>query len=153
MEAAGSSCARWTGWETKKKTYNCTHISNLACARTVTQTRSLAQSETNHATHTHAHKNRPNARFQREKGKKKKEAVQTHSHTIVFHQTLQLTRLKKKHKNKLHKYFLPRRLFSPPCFLVSRAVVFVKSVFVLCSAGGFGVVPCPLGFFWTHAFA
>lgn len=78
---------------------------------------------------------------------KKKEAVQTHSHTIVFHQTLQLTRLKKKHKNKLHKYFLPRRLFFPPCFLVSRAVVFVKSVFVLCSAGGFGVVPCPLGFF------
>lgn len=79
------------------------------------------------------------------KKKKNKEAAQTHSHTIAFPSTVQLTRLKKKHKNKLHKYFLPS-LFLPPCFLASRVVVFFKSVFVLCSAGGFGVVPCPLGF-------
>lgn len=70
----------------------------------------------------------------------------THSHTIAFPSTVQLTRLKKKHKNKLHKYFLPSLFFLPPCFLVSRVVVFFKSGFVLCSAGGFGVVPCPLGF-------
>lgn len=144
MEAAArSGCAHWTGWETK--TYNSTHNSNQACTHTVTQTCSLADSETNHATQTHAHKNRPNTHFQREKNKK---AVQTHSH-IAFPSTVQLTRLKKKHKNKLHRYFLPSR-FSPPCFLVSCGVVFSKSVFLLCSAGGLGVVPCPLGL-CTHA--
>lgn len=69
MEAAGSSCARWTGWETKNiQPY--AHFQSSMCARTVTQTRSLAQSETNHATHTHAHKNRPTLVFKERGGKK-----------------------------------------------------------------------------------
>lgn len=92
---------------------------------------------------THAHKNKPNTPKEKQK---QNEAVQTRSHTLAFPvPPVQLTRLKKKHKNKLHKYFLPS-LFLPPRLLVSRVVVFFKSVCVLCSAGGLAVVPCPLGF-------
>lgn len=131
---------------------NSTQKSNRACARTVAQTRFTCSSTTLHVQH--AHENRPTEDLPppllppTQKNKTKNEAVQTHSHTIAFPTTIQLTRLKKKHKNKLHKYFLPSLFFFfflPPCFPCFHVWLFF-SLSLCLSCGGFGVVPSPLRF-------
>lgn len=103
--------------KTKKQTSGeqCAQISNRACTHTVTQTRSLAHSETNHTTYTCTHK-------QAKHLLSKKQYMRRYKHTVIlelFHPPIQLTRLKKKHKNKLHKYFLPSLFFTAPlpCFM------------------------------------
>lgn len=117
--AAGSSCAHWTGWG-KQETHDGTRDSK-GSARSRSHTEHVHLLTVKPTIHMHT----KHSLFQ--KNKKNMEAVQTHSHTIAFPSTIQLTRLKKKHKNKLHKYFLPS-LFLPPCFLVFHVLLFLFKV-------------------------
>lgn len=65
--------------------------------------------------------------FKKKKNKEtQKRRYKPHRHTIPFLSTVQLLRLKKKHKNKLHNSFFC--LFLQPCV---PGCVFFKSVFVL----------------------
>lgn len=100
----------------------CPQIPDRGCDRIVARTHSVAHSETK--PHTHAHKHRLNTRSPT-KQKTKHEAVQTHTSRPS---PIQLTRLKKKHKNKLHKYFLPSLRLLPRSF-VALGGVFFKFVF------------------------